>query len=138
MMCFGRFIFGFSCGILICTTSKTIDETVPSNLIDKGFGTSTNIIINLSFMLVAVLALGMPESEYELSNSYYWMVLSGCQIPLQIAAILLHGLVYTEEPIDFNIRNGNKRGAIAVIAKVYPDDTNDIHEQIYDEKLQQT
>jgi|TARA_B110001450_G_scaffold252629_1_gene274735 hypothetical protein len=67
MMCFGRFVFGFSCGVLICTTPKAIDETVPSYMVDKGFGTSTNIIINLSFMLVAVLSLMMPETEYALS-----------------------------------------------------------------------
>jgi hypothetical protein len=66
-MCFGRFVFGFSCGVLICTTPKAIDETVPSYMVDKGFGTSTNIIINLSFMLVAVLSLMMPETEYALS-----------------------------------------------------------------------
>ena len=46
MMCFGRFIFGFSCGVLICTTPKAIDESVPLKLVDKGFGTSTNKIIN--------------------------------------------------------------------------------------------
>lgn len=60
-------MFGFSCGVLICTTPKAIDETVPSYMVDKGFGTSTNIIINLSFMLVAVLSLMMPETEYALS-----------------------------------------------------------------------
>lgn len=108
MMCFGRFVFGFSCGVLICTTPKAIDETVPSNLVDKGFGTSTNIIINLSFMMVAVLSLGMPDGEEALTNDWYWMVIFGCQIPMQILAILLHTFVYTEEPIDFNIRIGNK------------------------------
>jgi len=82
MMCFGRFVFGFSCGVLICTTPKAIDETVPSYMVDKGFGTSTNIIINLSFMLVAVLSLGMPESEKSLSEDWFWMVIFGCQIPL--------------------------------------------------------
>lgn len=56
------------------------------------------------------------------------MIIFGAQIPLQISAILLHGFVYTEEPIDFNIRIGNKQGAMAVIAKVYPDETNNIHE----------
>lgn len=95
MMCFGRFVFGFACGVLICTTPKAIAETVPSNLIDKGFGTSTNIIINLSFMLVAILALGMPETEEALSKDWYWMVIFGCQIPLQVTAILLHTFVYT-------------------------------------------
>jgi hypothetical protein len=82
MMCFGRFIFGFSCGVLICTTPKAIDETVPSNLVDKGFGTSTNIIINLSFMMVAVLSLGMPDGEEALFEDWYWMIIFGCQIPM--------------------------------------------------------
>jgi hypothetical protein len=77
MIVFGRFIVGFSCGILICTTPKLIDETVPSNLVDKGFGTSTNIVINLSFLLVMVVALGMPESESGLKNDWYWMVVFG-------------------------------------------------------------
>jgi hypothetical protein len=107
-MCFGRFVFGFSCGVLICTTPKAIDETVPSYMVDKGFGTSTNIIINLSFMLVAVLSLGMPETEKALSEDWFWVVIFGAQIPLQLSAILLHAFVYTEEPIDFNIRIGNK------------------------------
>lgn len=61
MICFGRAVFGFACGVLICATPKVIDETIPSNLIDKGFGASTNIVINLAFMLVMILALGMPE-----------------------------------------------------------------------------
>jgi hypothetical protein len=81
-MCFGRFVFGFSCGVLICTTPKAIDETVPSYMVDKGFGTSTNIIINLSFMLVAVLSLGMPETEKALSEDWFWVVIFGAQIPL--------------------------------------------------------
>jgi MFS family permease len=108
MMCFGRFVFGFSCGVLICTTPTAISETVPSNMVDKGFGTSTNIIINLSFMLVAVLSLMMPETEFALTNDWTWMIIFGAQIPLQICAIILHLFVYTEEPIDFNIRMGNK------------------------------
>ena len=77
MMCFGRFIVGFSCGVLICTTPKALDETVPSNLIDKGFGTSTNIILNVSFMLVMILALGMPDTEEALKADWYWMVIFG-------------------------------------------------------------
>jgi MFS family permease len=77
MMCFGRFIVGFSCGVLICTTPKLIAETVPSNLVDKGFGTSTNIVLNLAFMLVMVLALGMPEGEEALKDDIYWMLIFG-------------------------------------------------------------
>lgn len=86
-------------------------------------------------MMVAILSLGMADTEEALTSDWYWMIIAGCQIPLQVSALLLHGLVYTEEPIDFNIRLGNKQGALAVIANVYPDETNNIHEQIYDEKF---
>lgn len=62
-MCFGRMVFGFASGILSCATPKMLDETVPANLMDKGFGTSTNILINLAFFVVLIMAMGMPESQ---------------------------------------------------------------------------
>lgn len=82
IMCVGRVIVGFSCGVLICATPKAIDETIPAKLIDKGFGTSTNIVINLAFMAVMLLSMGMPEDEASLSNNFFWMVIFGVQLPL--------------------------------------------------------
>lgn len=61
-MCFGRMLFGFASGILSCATPKVLDETIPANLMDKGFGTSTNIIINFAFFAVLIMAMGMPET----------------------------------------------------------------------------
>lgn len=61
-MCFGRMLFGFASGILSCATPKLLDETIPANLMDKGFGTSTNIIINFAFFAVLIMAMGMPET----------------------------------------------------------------------------
>ena len=54
-----------------------IDETIPVELIDKGFGTSTNIVINLSFLAVMLLSTGMPEDDKSLQNDLYWMVIFG-------------------------------------------------------------
>lgn len=77
VMCIGRVIVGFTCGVLICATPKAIDETIPAKLIDKGFGTSTNIVINLAFMVVMLLSMGMPEEEQSLQSNYYWMLIFG-------------------------------------------------------------
>ena len=33
-MVVGRFILGISCGVLLCATSKLMDETIPAKLID--------------------------------------------------------------------------------------------------------
>ena len=77
VMCVGRTIVGFACGVLICATPKMIDEIIPGKLIDKGFGTSTNIVINLSFLAVMLLSMGMPEDDLSLQNNLYWMVIFG-------------------------------------------------------------
>ena len=47
VMCFGRFLFGLAAGVLLCATPKVMDETIPAELIDKGFGASTNILMCL-------------------------------------------------------------------------------------------
>mgnify|MGYP000853020238 FL=1 len=33
-MCFGRMLFGFCVGVILCATSKIIVECIPNNLID--------------------------------------------------------------------------------------------------------
>lgn len=80
-MCFGRMLFGFSSGILSCATCKVLDETIPAKLMDKGFGTSTNIIINFAFFAVLIMAMGMPETQQELADTKYWMFIYGLQLP---------------------------------------------------------
>lgn len=62
-MCFGRLIFGFSCGVIMCTTPKMLDEIIPGHLIDQGYGTSTNIFINFAFFIMLILAMGMPDKQ---------------------------------------------------------------------------
>ena len=45
IICFGRFVYGFAAGVLLCATPKIMEETIPTELIDKGFGASTNIFM---------------------------------------------------------------------------------------------
>lgn len=80
-MCLGRAIFGFAGGVLSRTTTKLLEETVPSHLMDKGFGTSTNILINLAFFVVLIMAMGMPEKADQLAQTKYWMLIYGLQLP---------------------------------------------------------
>jgi MFS family permease len=80
-LCFGRILFGFSAGVIMCATPKMLDETIPAHLIEKGFGTSTNIIINLMVFLMLLMGMGIPESPAELMDSKYWMIIYGIQCP---------------------------------------------------------
>jgi len=80
-MCFGRLVLGFSSGVMLCTTPKMLEETIPSHLFDRGFGTSTSIFVNLAFFGVLLVSGGMPEEPKDLADSKFWMVIFGIQIP---------------------------------------------------------
>ena len=61
-----RLGYGLAAGFIIAASPKILDETIPSHLIDKGFGMSTNLIINAGVMLSTVLAIGNPDAtNYE-------------------------------------------------------------------------
>lgn len=136
-MCFGRFVFGLSSGVLLCATPKYLDEVVPSRLIDKGFGTSTNIIINLAVMIILLMATGLPDDPVDLQATYYWYLIYAFQIPFQLLAIFLHSYVYTEEPIDFCIKNGKTDEALKLISKIYSNETPEMQREFYQAKLEQ-
>ena len=76
-MCFGRMIFGFSAGVIICATPKMVEETIPSNVIEKGFGTSTNILINSATFTCLMLPSWLPENKEELQHTKFWMIQFG-------------------------------------------------------------
>ena len=131
-MCFGRLIFGFSCGVIMCSTPKILEETIPGHLFDQGFGTSTNIFINLGCFVMLILSMGMPDKKTELVDTDVWYILYGAQVPLQFLALFLHTMVFTEDTIVFCIKNGNKSEAVKGLQKVYPGETPESIEQIYE------
>lgn len=104
VMCLGRFLFGLGAGVLLCATSKILEETIPVHLLDKGFGTSTNILMQLFNFALLLMAIGMPESKTQLENTQWWRFIFGVQIPFQILVVVLHAFVFTEETIEFCIQ----------------------------------
>ena len=43
-----------------------IEETIPENVANKGFGTSTNILISVACFISMILEAGLPETKEEL------------------------------------------------------------------------
>lgn len=131
VMCFGRLIFGFSSGVLLCCTPKMIDETIPASLIDKGFGASTAIMMCFFQFVVMFMAIGMPDDKETLSSTYFWMAILGIQIPFQALAIILSLYIFTEEPLEFSIKNGNREEAMSMIRQIYSSEDAATHLQIF-------
>ena len=56
----GRMFVGFGAGMIMTTSPKFIEETVPPHLMGWGFGISTNVAMNFATLLDSLLALLMP------------------------------------------------------------------------------
>ena len=80
-MCFGRFVLGISAGVILSTTPKMLEESIPAHLMDKGFGMTTSLFINAAFMGCLLLNGAAPTDPLDLKTSKYWMVMFGIQIP---------------------------------------------------------
>jgi hypothetical protein len=61
----------------------------------------------------------MPTGQKNLSQSSYWRLFYGIQLPFNLLAIYLHTFVYVEEPINFCVKGGRKDEALHLISKVY-------------------
>lgn len=68
-MCFGRFVLGISAGVILSTTPKMLEESIPAHLMDKGFGMTTSLFINAAFMGCLLLAGGAPTDPAVLKTS---------------------------------------------------------------------
>lgn len=62
LICIGRLIFGFCCGVLQVASVKMLEETIPSKNI-SAFGTATNTLLAAGITIAIVLAVGLPEGD---------------------------------------------------------------------------
>lgn len=60
VICVGRVIYGFSSGCLLIASSKILCEIVPTKLLDKGYGISTNLSINMTITFIFVFNSLIP------------------------------------------------------------------------------
>ena len=67
---------------------KIVEETIPSTHMDLGYGTSTNLGINL-FLMISMLSGFIIPAHNELLTSSNWKIIYLIPIPLIIIAFLL-------------------------------------------------
>ena len=106
-LCIARAIHGYATGILVCAAPKMIEETVPSHVMDYGFGTSTNLCINVAIMISLLIGIGLPpESDY--ATTKYWMIFYGFAIPLFLIALYFNFTVFKYDSIAYHAKKGEK------------------------------
>lgn len=128
----GRVIFGFASGVLLCATPKIIEETIPTHLQDYGFGTSTNMFINIMIAVYMFLGIGMPVSEEDLKITNYWIVPYLVPIPFGVLSIFLALFIFKQDSINFHVQNEQESKGLEMIADLYPEESKAIHRQVWD------
>jgi MFS family permease len=77
VICIGRGLFGFFSGVLLSTSPKLVEETVPARLLDYGYGVFTNIMINVAIMYSMILGFGVPADVNNLGTTNFWRIIYG-------------------------------------------------------------
>lgn len=57
LIVFLRFLFGVIVGFIVVSVPKIIVETVPPNLLEYGFGSSTNLFIYFAVSMFLIIGL---------------------------------------------------------------------------------
>jgi MFS family permease len=104
----GRFLFGISAGINVVACPKILEETLPSHLMDYGFGTSTATGINFMTMITLLFGLFNPKSNEggALATSESWRVLFLIPVVCMSIAIFLNLLVFRYDSVEYHCENG--------------------------------
>ena len=126
----GRFIFGFSSGVLLCATPKMIEETIPAHLQDYGFATSTNMIINCSIAVSMIMGIGMPSDEDDLKTTNYWKIMYLFPVPFCLITLFLSAFIFRHDSVNFHVERGQKPQAMAMLRKLYPDQEDSTIEKV--------
>lgn len=96
---------------------------MPAHVMDYGFGTSTNMSINVAIMITQLLGHGLPpESDYSETN--YWMVFYGSAIPMFLIALFFNLAEFKNDSISFHAKHQEKKECLAMIKSVYLENEN--------------
>ena len=59
---------------MLCAAATMLEETIPPNVADKGFKTSTNILTNLAAFICMILAAHLSNKKEELETTKFWII----------------------------------------------------------------
>ena len=61
IMMIGKFLFGMAAGVLIAVAPRMLEETIPHDILDKGFGATTNIGVDTLSLTSTIFMMFMPK-----------------------------------------------------------------------------
>ena len=62
----GRCLYGLASGVMITASAKMLEETIPSNIFERGFGNTTNQLGSALVLFMVITAEFLPYTTKDL------------------------------------------------------------------------
>jgi uncharacterized membrane protein YgcG len=138
-MMLGKLFFGMGAGVLIAVAPRILEETVPANLIDKGFGAMTNVGVDAMSLTSTIFIMFMPrkgkgkDAEAEMKASHLYKILYLLPIPMFATSFLLNIMCFRRETMGFYIHKKDKENSIRCLRQIYMGETIEEYNERYEE-----
>lgn len=101
-----RFLFGVATGFVMASAPKIIIETVPSHLLEYGFGSATNIFTFVSVSLLLIVGTFNGDEEEQRKHGSNWRVVFLIPIPFSVVSIIGLIVMYKRDSPTYLIETG--------------------------------
>lgn len=138
IMMLGKVFFGMGAGVLIAVAPRILEETIPADLIDRGFGAMTNVGVDAMSLTSTIFIIFMPKkggknSEKEMKESKLWKILYLLPIPMFATSFLLNIMCFRRETMGFYIHRKDKENSIRAIRQIHMGETTEEYNRRYEE-----
>lgn len=129
VMMLGKLFFGMGAGVLIAVAPRILEETVPSTLIDSGFGAMTNVGVDAVSLTSTIFIMFMPraggkDSAKEMKDSKLYKLLYLLPVPMFATSFLLNIMCFRRETMGYYIHKKDKENSIRAIRQIYMGETD--------------
>jgi MFS family permease len=121
----GRGLYCLSAGVLIAAVPRILEETIPAEKYDLGFGASTNLAIDALIFINTIIVMFMPKpllmtakpvpTPEDISNnttsmntSHLWKYLFLIPVPLLSISLFISVCCFRNETVGFLVSKGKK------------------------------
>ena len=103
---FCRIMFGVTVGFVLSSAPKIIIETVPSHLLEYGFGSATNVFTFVSIAIYSTLNSLNTSTTEEKNGGQTWRIVYLFPIPFSAISLLGFLTIYKNDSPTYLIEKG--------------------------------
>jgi primosomal protein N' len=135
----GKVLFGMCTGVLITIAPRVIQETIPDQHFDKGFGAMTNVGIDIVVLTSTVMVMYLPKLNKKKTNKDIfekntdWKYIYLIPLPLFALALLLTLCCMRNESLGYLVHKKKKEKAMKALKSIWLGETRTEYKKRYRE-----